>query len=91
MAQYRVLHTSFINNTLVREGDIVEFEGDAGANLEPLKKEPAKNNTLVQEGAIVEFEGDAGANLEPLKKEPAKNNKAKTTNKTIGDGGDDLI
>jgi hypothetical protein len=38
MAQYRVLQTSFINNALVQEGEVVEFDGEPGSNLEPLKK-----------------------------------------------------
>lgn len=37
MAQYRVTETSFINNKLVQAGDIVEYEGRAGKNLELIK------------------------------------------------------
>lgn len=36
MAKYRVLEKSFINNSLVDEGTIVEFDGVPSANLEPL-------------------------------------------------------
>lgn len=34
MAQYRVLEKSYIGNTIVEEGDIVEFGGRPGHNLE---------------------------------------------------------
>ena len=37
MAQYKVLQKSFINNNIVEEGEIVEYEGKPGANLELLK------------------------------------------------------
>lgn len=36
MAKFRVLQRSFINNNLVEEGAIVEFDGVPGANLEPM-------------------------------------------------------
>lgn len=38
MPKYRVLEPSFINNALVKEGDIVEFDGIPGSNLEPIDK-----------------------------------------------------
>lgn len=41
MAKYRVLEKSFINNTIVEEGAIVEYEGKAGKNLELVEDEPA--------------------------------------------------
>lgn len=34
MAKYRVLAISFINNALVQEGDVVEFDGTPGSALE---------------------------------------------------------
>lgn len=34
MSTYRVLEKSFINNGLREEGDIVEYQGRAGSNLE---------------------------------------------------------
>ena len=37
MAQYKVLEKSFINNSIAEEGDIVEYDGTPGTNLEPLK------------------------------------------------------
>ena len=36
MARYRVLKRSFINSALREEGDIVDWEGEAGDNLLPL-------------------------------------------------------
>lgn len=38
MAQYRVLERSFIGNAIVEEGEIVEYDGEAAANLELIKK-----------------------------------------------------
>ena len=34
MAKVRVLEKSFINNAIREEGDILEYEGRLGANLE---------------------------------------------------------
>ena len=46
MAEYRVLSKSVINNTVVDEGEIVEWDvkvyGEPGDNLEPVKKTRAK-------------------------------------------------
>lgn len=39
MPKYRVLVRSFINNGLREEGDIVEYDGKAGSNLELLEGE----------------------------------------------------
>lgn len=39
MAQYRVLAKSFINSMLVQEGDVIEFDGKPGSNLELVKDE----------------------------------------------------
>ena len=40
MPKYRVLAKSFINNAIVLEGDVVDFDGAPGSNLEPY--EPAR-------------------------------------------------
>ena len=37
MAQYKVLQKSFINNSIAEEGEIVEYDGKPGTNLEALK------------------------------------------------------
>jgi hypothetical protein len=34
MAKYRTLSKSFINNTIVEAGEIVDYDGKAGSNLE---------------------------------------------------------
>lgn len=39
MPQYRVLTKSFINNTIVEEGDVIEFDGKAGTNLELIESD----------------------------------------------------
>lgn len=44
MAKYRVLEKSFINNRLVDEGTEIEFDGEAGPNLE-LVDEPKKGRS----------------------------------------------
>ena len=41
MAKYQVLERSFINNTIVEEGAIVEYEGKPGKNLKLVEDEPA--------------------------------------------------
>lgn len=45
MAKYRVLTKSFIGNTLVEEGAVVDYDGEPGPNLEPMPEEapPAKS------------------------------------------------
>lgn len=42
MARYRVLQTSFIGNALVHEGAEIEYEGEAGSNLELIEEADAK-------------------------------------------------
>lgn len=37
MAKYKVLIKSFINNTIVEAGAVVEYDGKAGSNLELIK------------------------------------------------------
>ena len=38
----RVLEKSFIDNRLVDEGAIIEYDGDLGPNLEAVDEAPAK-------------------------------------------------
>lgn len=53
MPKYKVLVKSFINNTIVEEGDIIEFDGLASTNLELIPEEkPAK----AKKGKEPEFE-----------------------------------
>ena len=42
MPQYRVKVRSFINNTIVEEGQIVEYEGKPGSNLVLIDKPKAQ-------------------------------------------------
>lgn len=42
MPRYLVLTKSFINNTIVEEGEIIEFDGKAGSNLELVKSSKGK-------------------------------------------------
>lgn len=42
MAKYRVLAKSFIGNTLVEEGTVVDYDGEPGPNLEPMDKQATK-------------------------------------------------
>ena len=37
MPKYKVLEKSFINNSIVEAGEIVEYQGQPGNNLELLK------------------------------------------------------
>ncbi len=39
MPKYRVLALSYINNALVQPGEVVEYDGKPGANLELMKGE----------------------------------------------------
>lgn len=41
MPKYRVLVRSFINNGLREEGEIVDYEGKVGSNLELIEKASA--------------------------------------------------
>jgi hypothetical protein len=38
MAKYKVLVKSFINNTIVEAGAVVDYDGKAGSNLELIKE-----------------------------------------------------
>lgn len=39
MAKYKVLELSFINNSLIQAGAVVEYSGKAGKNLELVEDE----------------------------------------------------
>lgn len=69
MAQYRVNKRSFINNGLVEEGGIVEYDGIPGSNLDPMdaaaKKAKAKAEGKKPNDGDGEFTViDQGKNLE---------------------------
>lgn len=46
MAQYTVLERSFINNALAEAGDIVDYDGEPGPNLELI--EPDSKSSKVK-------------------------------------------
>ena len=48
MAKYKVLEKSFIDNAIREEGEIVEYEGEAGPNLE-LIEEPKGRRSKQEE------------------------------------------
>ncbi len=51
MPKYRVLAKSFINNTIVVEGDVVDFDGNPGSNLEPYEpgQKPRRHDASASE------------------------------------------
>lgn len=60
MPQYRVLQTSFINNAIVQEGAVIDYDGEPGHNLELIEAEkPAKSGKGKAKG------GDAPAGDAP--------------------------
>jgi len=62
MPKYRVCETSFIDNRLVREGEIVDYDGEPSANLQPVKGKKAGNDladALAQAHAEVEQASNA--------------------------------
>lgn len=66
MAKYRVLTKSFINNTIVEAGDVVEYDGKPGSNLELVEadKPEAKAKGKGKGAAPAASDaGDAGADL----------------------------
>jgi hypothetical protein len=56
MAKYKVLAQSFINNKIVEVGEVVDYDGRPGANLELIE--------------LVEVDAQPDSNLEPI--EPKK-------------------
>lgn len=50
MPQYKVLAKSFINNSIAEEGDIVEFSGKAGSNLELIEDDKPKAKPKAKRG-----------------------------------------
>lgn len=60
--KYRVLTKSFINNAIREEGDIVEFDGKPGSNLELIgggDEKPAKGKGKAEAPAGDEKDQDA--------------------------------
>ena len=62
MPQYRLLAKSFINNTIVEEGDVIEFNGKAGSNLELIEDDkPAAKKGKGKGAAETVAEEEQGA------------------------------
>jgi hypothetical protein len=60
--KYRVLAKSFIGNALREEGDVVEYDGKPGSNLELIQEEKPSKGKGKQEAAekvSEEASGDA--------------------------------
>jgi len=43
MAKYRVLQKSFINNALVEEGQVIEFDGEPSSHLELIEEDESES------------------------------------------------
>lgn len=62
MPKYKVLAKSFINNSIVEEGDIVDYDGKPGSNLELVEgdKPKAKGGKKSAEAEVSSSEEKAG-------------------------------
>ena len=58
MAQYRVLTKSFVNNSIREEGEIVEYDGKPGSNLELIKGDPEPQKGNGKKGAAASSSND---------------------------------
>lgn len=54
MPRYRVVQPSFIGNALVKEGDIVEYEGEVSDNLELIVSSSGKGRRGGPKGSPTE-------------------------------------
>jgi hypothetical protein len=61
MAKYRTLTKSFINNAIVEAGQIVEFDGKAGSNLELIDDEKPEIKTKGKGKGAAHATSDAGS------------------------------
>lgn len=59
MAQYKVLVTSYINNRLCQPGEVIEFTGKPGSNLQKVEKKAAKAEKPAEAPAADEPAADA--------------------------------
>lgn len=57
MPRYRVLAKSFINNAIAEEGDVVEYDGKPGSNLELIPEPKADGRKAKADKSAAE--GDA--------------------------------
>ena len=49
MAQYRVTEKSFLDGVIRNEGDIIEYNGEVGPNLVPVKKQNVVSTEYVDD------------------------------------------
>lgn len=53
---YRVKETSFIGEALREQGDYVQFDGDAGSNLEPVSEDEVRQAGVVIQTPAVDLD-----------------------------------
>lgn len=67
MAKYRTLTKSFINNSIVEAGELVDYDGKPGSNLELVEGDKPDTKTKGKAKgaapAALEAGSDAGADL----------------------------
>lgn len=51
MPKYKVLQKSFINNKIVEESEVIEYDGEISENLELVKKGKAKAESQESEAS----------------------------------------
>lgn len=61
MAKYRVLQKSFINNALVEEGQVIDFDGEPSAHLELIEDDEPKSKGKGKKGAAASDESQEQA------------------------------
>ena len=60
MPKYKVLTKSFINNTIVEEGEIVDYDGKPGTNLELVEDDKPKGRGGRKSAEVSPEEGKDG-------------------------------
>lgn len=64
MPKYKVLAKSFINNSIVEEGEIVDYDGKPGSNLERIKDDKPRGGRKDAEGGKKDAEGNEASGEE---------------------------
>lgn len=63
MAKYRVLTTSHIHNAIVEAGEIVEYDGKPGSNLELVEADKPEGKGKGKAKGAVSADADSGSDL----------------------------
>lgn len=88
MAKYRVLTTSFIDNKLVQEGEIVDYDGVPHDNMEPMdapaEKAAKKTKKADLEAIARQKAAAAGASPDEVDTAAAASAAAKAAEEVIG-------